>query len=87
MQVKLSWTHDDTSVQNKCTHQKRNTHTRVGETTAATTTLADPGSRDVARAIKCENNKGMNVLYEHPFYARRSNTGSNIYTISTETQI
>ncbi len=32
MQVKLSWTHADTSVQNKCTRQKRNTHARVGKT-------------------------------------------------------
>ncbi len=73
MQIKLSWTHADTSVQNKCTHQKSNTHKRRRDTTV-TTTLADPDSRDVARVVKRENSEGLNVLDEHPFYARRSNT-------------
>ncbi len=61
MQVKLSWTHADTSVQNKCTHQKRNTHMRRRDATA-TTTLADPDSRDVARAVERENIEGLNAL-------------------------
>ncbi len=77
MQVKLSWTHADTSVQNKCTHQKRNTYNDWRDTTA-TTTLVDPGSRDVARAVKCGNCEGLNALLGHSFYAGRSNTGSSI---------